>query len=373
MFPIIARAMWPATIAGLLAVIAGGPSSMAQEFFAAPRDFVIDKACDATRSIKSRNDPVPLEAGKSYTGRGLNRSGGATHAFIRVGETNRWVDLSCGHFADGAGIGAAGGVDAGGATGQACLPFFDTAANPVQVGFGGLADITPEPPQLDAFDKALAETCGAPGKEVAKDEFVAMMRANPDVLERVRTFTSGKVFADRAAHTAAEPYLADLAEAWFAIKAFDHIFCGEPSAGASGGKIGGLHFHGRYLQLQNSGDACRMSNFRQNEVVPGVIYTFGVLMKNASGRMVPDARKGYGLTLSGEDILKVATRAFSENGTASAESEGCLLPVHDDGHDFTTVFVRRNAGIRTFYPDATPNAQSNRKNPACAAGIGLQD
>jgi len=175
------------------------------------------------------------------------------------------------------------------------------------------------------------------------------------------------VVAARGVRGATRDYLEDLTDAWFAIAAFDHIFCGEPAA--NGGKIGGLHFHGRYLDLQKEGSACRMSNYAQNEVVPGVIYTMGVMMKNASGTFVRDARKGYGLTTSAEDIFKIVTRAFAENPTTSSESTGCLLPVTDDGQRFTAVFVRRAAGIRTFYPDATPNARGTTQNPPCAAEI----
>ncbi len=112
-----------------------------------------------------------------------------------------------------------------------------------------------------------------------------------------------------------------------------------------------------------------MTNHHQNEVVDGVIYTMGVRMKNSSGRVVSDATKGYGLTLSGEDILKVVTRAFADNPTTSTSSAGCILPVKDDGYDFKTVFVRRATGIRTFYPDATPNGRGDRVNPDCAAKV----
>ncbi|MGA7981444.1 MAG: hypothetical protein WCA32_14650, partial [Chromatiaceae bacterium] len=59
--------------------------------------------------------------------------------------------------------------------------------------------------------------------------------------------------------------------------------------------------------------------------------------------------------LSAEDILKVATRALAENPTSSASSTGCLLRVSDDDSDFPAIFVRRKSGIRSFYPDATPD------------------
>ena len=348
-----------------LLVIAGVFETQAQDFFAAPRDFVVDRVCNATRAIRSQADPVPLDVGGTYPARGVNRSGNPTHILIRVGEADKWVALDCGHFADGASPspGAASHTHPSGD--RECLAFFDTADNPESVGFGGKVDITPKPPALDLLDRAIMGVCGKPSKVVTEDEFKAMLRGQPGLLERIRSFTGGRVYADRPAPDSAENYLNDLTDAWFKIKAFDHIFCGEPE----GRSIGGLHFHARYLQLQEAGDACRMTNLRQNEVVPDVIYTMGVRMKNASGQIVQHARKGYGLTMSGEDLLKIVTRAFKENPTTSTQSTGCLLLVADDGKQFTTVFVRRAAGIRTFYPDATPNGKGGPQNPACAAAI----
>jgi hypothetical protein len=357
-----------AVISGLL--IGSAPAN-AQEFFAEAREFVLDKACDATSSIRSKADATPLAAGASVQGRGVNRRAGPTHVFVVVGNASKWLDLGCGQFADGLdalGTAAADGKPSTGRQAQ-CLPFFDDEVNPVAVGHGGTVDITPKAPHLDAFDVALNGVCGAPGKVTTRDEFKSLMRAHPGVLDRVRAFTGGKVFATRPVRATAEEYLGDLTDAWYEVKAFDHIFCGEPNPAATGGKIGGLHFHGRYLQLQRNGDACRMNNYAQNEAVDGVIYTMGVRMKNSSGRLVSDATKGYGLTLSGEDILKSVTRAFAENPTTSTGSVGCLLPVRDEGHEFKAVFVRRASGIRTFYPDATPNSRGDRINPDCAAKI----
>ncbi len=366
-----------AALTAMVVVTATAHGVQAQDFFPAPREFVLDKPCDVHQSIKTKSNPTSLAAGTTVVGRGINRRDNPTHAFVRVGSESKWLDLSCGRFSDDQAAVLPGGP--GGpatqppptTTSKACLPFFDDLDNPVRVGFGGSADITPKAPPLTAFDNAVNTTCGAPGKVVARDDFKALMRTHPAVLEAVRTFTSGKVFASRPPAPSNEAYLAELTEAWFAVHAFDHIFCGEPSA-SGGGKIGGLHFHGRYLQLQQSGDACRMDNLRQNEVVPGAVYTMGVMMKNAAGTFVRDARKGYGLTLSAEDILKAATRAFADNPTPSAESTGCLLGLRDDGQQFTSVFVRRAGGIRTFYPDATPNGRGGPRNPACAAQVDLQ-
>lgn len=338
--------------------------ALAQTLFEQPREFVIDQPCDAHTSLKKQTNPTPLTTGNTYSALGENRQPDATHAFIRVDTDNKWVALSCGHYADGLPSPQPAPPTTAGNTASQCLPFFDNENNPVKVSVGGLVDITPPAPTLDAFDLAVNATCGAAGKVVAPDEFKSLLRNHPDVLQRIQAFTGNRVFADRPAAASTETYLQDLTDAWFNLKAFDHIFCGEPEAGHA---IGGLHFHGRYLQLQASGEACRMNNYRQNEVVPGVLYSMGVKMKAANGGYAQSSIKGYGLTLSAEDLLKAVTRAFVENPTTSNESSACLLPLTDDKVDFSTVFVRRSNGIRTFYPDATPDTSEKR----CTSAISI--
>jgi hypothetical protein len=178
-------------------------------------------------------------------------------------------------------------------------------------------------------------------------------------------YTGGKVFSNRPAQQNTDAFLDDLVEAWYAISAFDHIFCGEPKSSNS---IGGLHYHGRYQQLQASGAACRLDNFNHNEVIPGSIYTMGVRMKQANDDWAKFDTKGYALTLSAADLLKVITRAFAENPTSSDSSTGCTLDVIDADTNYETVFVRRAKGIRTFFPDATPDLN---RNPLCSSTIDL--
>jgi len=239
-------------------------------------------------------------------------------------------------------------------------PFFDTINNTENNKVGGNSDPTPPPPQLTAFDREMAAICGAPGTSVSATTFKNTLKKYPAELNRIMQFTGYRVFGTRPAqYTNVDDYLNQLAEAWFDpnTKAYDHIFCGEPE----GNKVGGLHFHARYLDLQQKGQAGRVLNNRRNqEIVPGVIYTIGVKMLNASGGYSQSNIKGYGYTLSAEDLLKFGTKAFRDNPTSSTTSTACLLDVNDDGKNFKMVFVRRASGIRTFYPDATPGS-----DPAC--------
>ncbi|MFN3359954.1 MAG: EndoU domain-containing protein [Pseudanabaenaceae cyanobacterium] len=243
-------------------------------------------------------------------------------------------------------------------------PFFDTINNPENNAFGGNVDPTPPPPTLTAFDREMAAICGAPGTAVSATTFKNAMKKYPAELNRIMQFTGYRVFGNRPAqYTNPDQYLDQLAAAWFDpnTKGFDHIFCGEPEPG---GKVGGLHFHARYLDLQEKGLAGRLlNNSSKQEIVPGVIYTIGVRMRNASGGISESAIKGYGYTLSAEDLLKFVTKAFRDNPSSNtASSDGCILDVTDDGKNFKTMFFRRASGIRTFYPDATPEFG---KFPAC--------
>ncbi|NEQ54692.1 MAG: EndoU domain-containing protein [Leptolyngbya sp. SIO3F4] len=327
------------------------PTAHAQSFFDNNRQFTITQACDATTSIRSGSNPVPLNVGESYTALGENKSPGGTHAFILVDDDRKWVSLSCGEY-DGGPI----------VIESEFSPFFDNEDNPRQVGFGGVVDITPPAPVLNDFDRDVVATCGELGKEVSKDEFKAMMQRHPDVLENIKDYVGGEVFHNSLPQMDNTAFLNTLTEAWFNdAHGFDHIFCSEPE---STSRIGGLHFHGRYLQLQEDGLAGILDdNESREEVDPGVIYTLGVEMK-VGDSIFRDQRKGYGLTLSAEDIFKLATKAFRDNPTNSTQSVGCLLDVNDDDQQFKAVFVRRSYGVRTFYPDATPNG-GDRFNPPC--------
>ena len=355
-----------------LGVMPGGPAH-AQAFYEQPQVFTLTQDCVATTSIRKASQPVPLDSGTHVVALGENRFPNGTHAYIELCGQRKWLDLKCGErlAAGEEGSGELPGEQNTGSQGDACPDFFDTIDNPIP----GIGDITPPEPKLDAFDLAVMKLCGKPGKVVTRAEFQALLTTHLDVLERIEAFSNGRVYDNRPTPDSREAFVDDLSDAWFKIKAFDHILCGQPEAG---GSIGGMHFHGRYKQLQDVGLACRVENLGTVEVVEGVIYTMPVRIR-VDGGSAFHRIKGYGLTLDAEDLLKLVTRAFLENPTNSSGSTGCLLQVTDrhisEDRDvtFSTVFVRRASGIRTFYPDATPNGPGDRNNPACSAAIDLTD
>ncbi|HEY9800954.1 MAG TPA: EndoU domain-containing protein [Leptolyngbyaceae cyanobacterium] len=236
------------------------------------------------------------------------------------------------------------------------LPFFDDINNPVSgLAYGSPADVTPPAPTLNSFDTAVVNLCGAPGTVVSRADFQSMMLNNPTVLANIKAYVGGFLKTGR---TSDADFLNDLTDIWFNVVGFDHVFCGEP---VQGGSIGGLHFFGRYVELQNKGLAGRLNNnTSREEVVPNTIYTMGVVMKVGTGT-AQSSIKGYPYTLNAEEILSIASLGYKNNPNTSTTNQVCLLSITDEGRTFKAVFVRRQGGIRTFYPDATPDSSANCK------------
>ena len=232
------------------------------------------------------------------------------------------------------------------------LPFFDNQDNPVRVNYppGAKLDITPPAPQLNSFDIAVLKTCGAVGYRVKPSQFKQLLSDYPEVLTKIQKSTQGELLPGR--RTKSE-FLQDLTSIWFKNKGFEHIFCGEIY---NENDIGGLHFHGRYLQLQEHKIGGRLPiNPGRQEVVPGVIYTMGVVIKQPN-RTVRDVIKGYGYLTNAEELLIDVTKVYKQQ----KNTEGaCIYQQLDKetGTSFPTVFVRKNRGIITFYPDATPKGR----------------
>jgi hypothetical protein len=234
------------------------------------------------------------------------------------------------------------------------VPFFDNINNPVSgLAYGSPADVTPPAPALNSFDTAVVNLCGTPGTVVSRTGFQTMMQNNPTVLANVKAYVGGYLKVGRTSNT---DFLNDLTDLWFNVAGFDHVFCGEP---VQGGSIGGLHFVGRYVELQSKGLAGRLDNNTFNEeVVPNAVYTMGAIVRVGTGTS-QSTIKGYPYSLSAEEILSNASLGYKNNPNTTTTNQACLLSVTDEGRTFKAVFVRRQGGIRTFYPDATPDSTAN--------------
>jgi Bacterial EndoU nuclease len=227
-------------------------------------------------------------------------------------------------------------------------PFFDGTDNPEFHHFprGRAVDITPLPPKLSPFDRDVLQVCGNLGNRADAVDFQALLSAYPKILQRIQTAVDGEIFPGRT--TEAE-FLEDLTKIWFKRHGFEHIFCGSIHKG----ELKGLHYVGRYLQLQEQGLAGKLpDNQHQQEMIEGAVYTIGVLLKYGS-RIIVDRRTGYALVTDAVELLIAATQAFK---IKSRPKSVCTVDVvdADSGHTYPAVFVKEDNAIVTFYPDVTP-------------------
>ena len=234
------------------------------------------------------------------------------------------------------------------------LPFFDQADNPVTVRVprNQKVDITPVPPALNAFDQKVLNTCGAFGSKVSTISLRRLLSESPQVVQQIKQTVGGELFSGRRSDN---QFRDDLVTIWSGRSGFEHIFCGQMRSAT---QIGGLHFFGRYLQLQNQGIAGRLpNNSKSEEVIPGEVYTLGVEVRRGDRAITKDSKKGYSYVSNAQEILVDATRAFKAFRTTTNANQACLYTVRDDSSapPFQAVFVKTNRAIVTFYPDATPN------------------
>jgi hypothetical protein len=237
------------------------------------------------------------------------------------------------------------------------IPFFDNENNPVPVDFpeGQQLDLSPPPPKLNPFDNAVLKVCGPIGTRVSPQKFNRLLSYYPDVVRKLQQVTNGEL---RSGRKGKAQFLEDLTEIWFKRRGFEHIFCGEIY---NANDIGGLHFYGRYLELQEQRIGGRfVSDKTREEVVPNVIYTLGVVIKKGN-QTVTDVIKGYGYLSNAQEMLLDVTKIFKLQG----ESDGaCIYNTQDKetGTIYPTVFVRKEKAIITYYPDATPSGKKCKES-----------
>lgn len=329
------------------------------------------QACPATQAINGRNPGnVKLTVGTLYAAEGFNTP---QHQFVLLevpgaSPDRRWVKATCGDFqaTDGASPSPTPSPTPSPSPlpnptpstqpGTSLLPFFDTEENPIPVHFpkGAQKDITPPPPTLEPFDQKILTLCGAGfDAPVDPEKFKQLMTFYPDVVRKLKQAAGGALKPNHSSNTA---FIQDLGSIWFNKRAFKHVFCGEKD----GKSIGGLHFVGRYLQLQQEGIAGRLDSGGKNEeVVDGSIYTFGAVIKQGDRVVAQSPVKGYPYTLNAQETLLNGVLAFKQFKPQNVTKDACLFTVNDPpAAPYQAVFVEEEGAIRTFYPDATPDSKT---------------
>ena len=229
----------------------------------------------------------------------------------------------------------------------ACPAFFDDDPR---------TEAQPEAPAVTAFDEAVLRACGPRGGRVTEAEFEALVADHREVL------AAALPAAWRALPEDAR--LARLKQTWLGHRGFDHVFCGEWEKGT----IGGLHFRGRFLQLQVEGSACRLPSDKQ-EIEPGQIYGIGVVSAEGDFR---HPIKSYALNQTALDLLRLGTgtaaaccRAGSDGWAPyrSWRSKVLHVPTAEGGPEIVNRVICRadnpadsaGIGLVTLHADATPD------------------
>jgi hypothetical protein len=336
----------------VLWLLAGAAPAAA--FFEISGVFVADERCQALDSIRRETNPgnIVTVPSQSYTARALNREDG-DWVFVDVpgaSPPRRWVNTACGELFQSDTPPRPAPAPAPSAE---LRPFFDDRDD-------GPGDPTPRAPTLGAFDRAMLDVCGDWGSNPRAAAFRAVLdrpQLAADV-ERILKALSGAVTGE--ARDLAR-FKDELTTAWFDEQGFRHIFCGEPS----GGNLGGLHFAGRYLEMQEKGWGGLADRCNTTEIAPP-IYTFGVRYRIARGGLREACPKGYPLDLDASGILIEATRALKAMLPKASGKAMCLHRVATAGKpDYLAVFVIKNSAVRTFYPDASPSCDAGRPANTC--------
>lgn len=338
--------------AGLILVLllSSGGAGPADAYEELQGSFVARGACPALDSIRRGSNPgnATLLPGRSYTVRALNRPDGAYLHLEVPGAAPplRWVHRACGELRTAAPPRAGeGGLH----------PFFDGTAGP--------SAPSPAPPQLGPFDRAVLRLCGDWGSRPAAADFRRMLD-DPDLAPEVTAIHAaldGRVAGGRRAPAA---FRDELTDAWFRRDGFIHIFCGEP--GRHG--LGGLHFAGRYLQMQERGWGGIASACDRTEIAPPV-YTFGVRYRIPGGGFATACPKGYAANLDAAGLIVETVKAFRALRPSPEGKAACLHRVAEPGERaYLAVFVARDGAILSFYPDASPACDGGGRPESCLCG-----
>lgn len=236
---------------------------------------------------------------------------------------------------------------------QSCPVFFDRDPDSLAM---------PAPPPVTAFGAAVLRACGPLGGRVSEAEFEALIGDHYETVSRILPAAWRKLPQDDV--------LARLKQAWLTHQGFDHVFCGE----WKNDTIGGLHYRGRFLQLQAEGSACLLPSDKQ-EIEPGQIYSIGVVSADKRHR---HPIKGYALNQSALDLLRLGTGTLAQCCQAGGGgwenyrnwvSKVQRVTSDEGGVEISNRVICRadnpndagSIGLVTLYSDATPD----RRTPIC--------
>ncbi|MFO0727926.1 MAG: EndoU domain-containing protein [Myxococcota bacterium] len=297
--------------------------------------------CPAGRSIKTLDkSEVRLTKGAVYRAVARNKPGGKFLLIVIPGAKpeKRWVADHCGTLeaapaaappAPGASPPPAADPGAPEAPPAPEPPkrkfsvFFDTVDD-------GPKDMTPKPPELTPLDQKILALCGPLGSSVSRHDFGELLKHEPELRTRLKAVLP------------VDDVVAGASELWFARKGFEHVFCGQIKSPT---EIAGLHWIGRYLDLQTKDLGGRLLKNKKEALSKGLVYTVGIQAATETGT-VEDPVKGYAYGYDAATLLLEGTRAAS----AYPRAKGCLVTTHSPAGDVQQMLVLDHGALVTLYP-----------------------
>ena len=237
-----------------------------------------------------------------------------------------------------------------------CMQFFDSDPS---------THAQPEAPSLERFGKSILRACGPIRGCVSEREFEALICDHLDELD--------KFLPKKWKNFSRPEIVAKLKQIWFKHNGFNHVFCGEWEDRT----INGLHYRGRYLQLQTENTACYTKS-SDEEILDDHIYTIGVTSADGANT---HSKKGYALQQSATELFILGISAFEKciqdegdwkpykttfdksfyikSLSAEAEIHYRVICKATTPNDATTY------GILTIYPDVTPIEENHNRKTGC--------
>lgn len=191
-----------------------------------------------------------------------------------------------------------------------------------------------EVPNLNDFDKQVLRLCGNWGSEVERGSFADLLKGS--IFDELYFFLDKTIITNNAEPVVFKKELLDI---WFNEKGFQHIFCGTPQ----NKKLKGLHYAGRYLEMQEKGWGGKNARCKKT-YVNNAVHTIGIDFIDKTGNLAYKCPNSYLYGFNAFDLLLHATKAFKES--ANLSSSLYKIPTSPP---IEVTFIKKNNAILTFF------------------------
>lgn len=163
----------------------------------------------------------------------------------------------------------------------------------------------PEKPVLNKIDREFLKICGAWGQRVTRASLEDLLN-NLEVFNLIHEALEGELITKASSK---ETFKQELLDIWMKNKGFEHVFCGQPDPGRN---LGGMHYLGRYLQMQENGWGGLNECCNKNLIEPP-IYTIGIEYVTRIGNIKTKCPNGYLYDTEAINLLIEASKAFKKS------------------------------------------------------------